>query len=307
MSFSSDDFTAEELKLIPEPEPEELQAMKDAGAIPAPAPSPSEPPSPAPAPEPSPAPPAPAPNAAAQPPAAPAPEPAPANDKPQGDMRVALRAARRGEARALDRAKAAEAELATLREKLPADQRQDNDGVDLSDAEMSALEAEFPAVAKVARAAKAASAAAQAALEAAAPAPAEQEFIPQALPPELQEAVDEVPDLLAWQHNPNQEVFERAKRMDGYLFADPVWKAKPVAERMAEVVKRVKQDMGIASPAPAPQRADPDAAIANAKRSDPNTLSDIGGGGGKEPPPDNRDRYSKMSEEAIMADLMIDG
>lgn len=284
-------FTADELSLIPKPEPEvEQQTTGQEGAPPAPAPAPaSEPPAPAPTEAATPSP-APAPAATPAPPA-PAPE-------PQGDVRAALRAARRGEHRAREEAERLRRENEELLKRVAATPNPD----ELSDEEIAQLEQDAPVMGKAARLIKKAAAAA-----APAPAPAQPEFVPPQFTPEIQEVIDGVPDLLTWQYQQDQSLFQAAVQQDTYLRTLPAWKDKPMAERFAEVVRRVKADSGAPSPAPTP-RTDPAAAIAAAPRTTPSTLSDIAGGGGApQTQASNLERFAKMSEDQILADLARGG
>ena len=145
-----------------------------------------------------------------------------------------------------------------------------------------------------------------------APAPPSQDFEPLSYSPAVQEVIDSVPDLLAWQYDPNaQDRFQRATEYDKALMHDPDWKGKSPTERFAEAAERTKRAFGAAaspSPAPAPSpsaaaaavRLDPAAAIAEAPASGPKGISDFRGGAPAAPtPPD----YSPMSDEEVMASL----
>lgn len=292
---AQDDFSTDELALIPPPDPDEQPLPGDEPPQPSTTGGASEnstPPQ----------------EQQQQPPAAAAPAPAAApaeQDKPKGDVRAALRAARRSEQQWREQAQQLKQQLDEALAKLPANARPE-DSTQVTDEELATLEVDYPVVAKAVRLAKQAAEA----VSASAPAATQQaaaEFMPPYLPPEFQEAVDEVPDLLAWQHDPDQSRFEAAKKVDAYLFGLAAWKDKPLTERLAEVARRVNADLGHA-PAPAPQRADPAAVIANLERPAPSTLSDLQGGSGKEPPPaSNVQRYAGMSEEQILADLLRGG
>lgn len=132
-------------------------------------------------------------------------------------------------------------------------------------------------------------------------------FQPRIAPPEVQEFIDQVPDLLTWQHDEkSQDKFARAVQYDEALILDPDWKDKPVAERYAEAARRTKAAFGIAD-APAPSaatpaapRTDPALALANAPVQGPKGISDFPGGApGNAPTLD----YRKMSDADIMASL----
>ena len=247
------------------------------------------------------------PAAAVDPAAAAAPAaPAQPTEAPQGDPRAALRASRRAERQARERAAQLEAELETLRKQVPRQPATNPD--DLTDAELAELEQDFPAMAKAARLARTA-AAATAAQQPTAHAPTQQpEFLPPVLPPELQDVVDGIPDLLTWQCDPDQTRFNMAKAMDGALLSHPKWKDAPPDARLAEVARRVNVELGAApAPQPSPSQQQPAATaaqvIASVPRQTPNTLSDIGAGGAGDENPLTLERMEKMSEDDLLAAL----
>lgn len=262
----------EEGETLP-PSDEEVPATPAAPAAPAATPPATPPAAPA------------APVAAATPPATP---PATTEPKPQGDLKAALRASRHAERMARERAERAERELEEARKAAPAPTPQKTE----LDAELETLEADVPPVAKVVKhLLKEVSELKQTAAAPAAPAaPAQPEFVPETLPPQLQEIVDENDALLSMQHDPNQDRWQLAKSIDGMLTTHPVWKAKPVADRLAEVVRRV--NLEVAPPVTA-------AAAAPAERSI-ESLSDLRGGVA---PANNTPDYSRMSDEDILASL----
>lgn len=217
---------------------------------------------------------------------------------PQGDVRAALRAARRAEQRARDEAARLKAENDALMAKLPGEQPEADP---MSDEEIARAERDFPLLGRTARYVKAQMTAAPAA----AASTQVDEFVPPLLPPVVQEIVDSSPDLLAWQHDPDQARFALAKSTDALLMQHPHWRDKPMAERLTEVVRRVRDELGAA--APAPSNPDPKALLAGVPRQSPETLSHIGGGGGKQPEAPASQRYMAMSEEAIVADLLRGG
>lgn len=209
--------------------------------------------------------------------------------------RRALRAARRGEAQALQQAERLKEELEALRKQVPAGQS-DSDAID--DAEIEAISADVPMVAKLARKLRALEQAIPAARQAAAP--AQPEFKPAILPVEVQDNVDANPTLLAWQHDPDQSRFQAAVAMDAYLAAQPTWANRPMSERFAEVARRVAADHGVA-PATQP---DPRAAIRSAPVARPNTLSDVPGSGGRQPITSTLERFvAAKSDDEILATL----
>lgn len=269
-----------------EPSPADASTTTEPSA--APAPAPAEAPAPAPAAD------APAPAPAA---AAPAPAAAPVEQpKPQGDPRAALRAARNAERRLRDENERLLRELEDARQgKKPVDTH-------ITDEELEQLEQDFPLQAKLVRRQREIEQQIAAQRPAA---PASTEFEAPSYRPEVQEVIDSVPDLVAWQYDPNaQDRFQRAVEYDKALLVDPDWKGRSVAERFAEAVERTKRAFG-ATPAPAPAPSaqpalDPAAALAAAPASGPRGISDFRGGGPAAPP--ERD-FSAMSDEEILASL----
>lgn len=277
--IASETFSAEEQALIP-PDDEAQAAAEPAGAPPAEAPAS--------------APTAPAAQvieqqAAVEPPAA----------QPTGDVRAALRAARRSEHRAREENERLRRENEALKAKVPAEP----DPNAISDDEVRQAERVDPLLGKVARLASRAIAAPAAAPTQQAPT---SEFSPPYLPPQVQEVVDDIPQLLAWQNSQDQTAFAAAIEADRYLRTVPAWRDKPLAERFAEVVKRVQQDHGDTT-AQQPTRTDPRAVIDGVPRQLPNTLSDIGGGAGKQTEQSKLQKWQApgVSDEQILADLML--
>ena len=284
--------------IVPEADPTEIPEG-NGEAAPAPAPVASET-APAPAaeapaaPEPAPAAPAPEPAAA---PAAPAEAPA----QPQGDTRAALRAARQAEKRLRAENERLHQENEALRQgKAPVD-------TSITDAELEELRENFPLQYKVVLSQREM----ERKLAAAAPAPQPDEFQPPAYDPSVQEVIDSVPDLVAWQFDPQaQDKFQRAIQYDAALAVDPDWKGRPVAERFAEAAERTKRALSQPAAAPTPStaapaapRLDPSAALAAAPVQGPKGISDFRGGAPASAPTAD---YSRMSDEAIMASLKPD-
>lgn len=235
---------------------------------------------------------------AAEPASAPAAAPA-----PQGDTRAALRAARHAEKRLRDENQRLADELNDLKARNP------QPDTAISDAELAQLEEDFPLQAKIVRQ--------QRELErrlAVQPAPrqAATEFEPLSYDPVVQDVIDGVPQLVAWQYDPAaQDKFGRAIEYDKALALDPDWANKPMAERFTEAARRVEAALGskpAASPTPsaapaaaAPAtRIDPAAAIAAAPAAGPKGISDFRGGAPANPPVTN---YAGMTDEQIMASL----
>jgi hypothetical protein len=239
--------------------------------------------------------------------AAEAPAAAPAEQG--GDVRGALRASRRAERQARDEAARLKAELEETRKQIPAPK---DDGV--TDAELAELEADMPLVAKALKETRALKASLP---KAPAPTPAaDPEFIPPTQPANVQDAIDEIPDLLTMQNDPDQSAFLLAVQTDSLLRVHPKWADKPLTERLAECARRVKSELGAsapapqppASPAPAPARRAPAAAVAEAPRAQPSTLSDIAGGAAPttESAPGVK-QFMDMSDEDMLAALARHG
>lgn len=230
-----------------------------------------------------------------------------AQNQSGGDLRQALRAARRSERQAREAARRAEEELEQLRQKVGAGAEETDPDADLQD---------FPQVAQALkrRDQEIATLREQLGSGAANNGTAQQpEFQPPQLPTEVQEVVDDVPGLLALQHNPDQTGWQMAVAIDQQLRLHPAWKDKPDAERFAEVARRATQELSqsqVTPPAPSRQEADPakviDAALKNAPRRQPETISDFGGTA-TEPEANNLARYQKMSDEDIVNDLLRGG
>jgi hypothetical protein len=228
----------------------------------------------------------------------------------KGNVNAALRAARRAERRALSEADRLREENERLRKQVPETPAATATD-DLSDEELAEIETDFPKIGKLARAVKNLAKAAPAATSAAAPAPSttdEPEFVPRQLPPELQDVVDGIPDLLGWQNDPDQTAFEMAVAADALLARHPTWKTKPLADRLAEVTRRVQADLGAGASQQANGGIDAvDEAIRNAPTRTPRSPSEIGGAGGREDTTNDLARFSRMSEDDIYAELSLRG
>ena len=133
----------------------------------------------------------------------------------------------------------------------------------------------------------------------------------------LQDDIDAVPALAEWQAA-DPEKWARAVELDKALINSPKWRGKSQVERFAHVTTLVADEFDIQTetPAPAaqrttPNRADPKAAIANARRTAPNTLSDFKSGApeanearlDRMPPTKALARMEEMSDEEIEAHL----
>jgi len=235
----------------------------------------------------------------------------PPEDEPTDKReRGALRAARRAERLSRQRADRAEQELAELRKTagLPAqgkDTEDDDDALVIAD-----LEEDQPEVARRLRAKSEQTARLKAeleALKASSGAKAkdddEDTFVPETLPDELQAQVDENRALQDMQYDPDQARWQFAKRVDGLLTAHPRWKSVPVAERLAEVVRRVKAELSDSQEAPNPKaKPTPARRAAPVEEDDdaPETLTGLRGG---EPGRTSAHNFSRMTDDQVMASL----
>lgn len=204
----------------------------------------------------------------------------------QGDTRAALRAARRDAKRANERAAQLEQEIADLKAGKPPVATQ------VTDEELAELDENFPVAAKLAREV----AALKAQLQQAAKDAPKDDFEPVRYDPDLQEVIDSVPDLVAWQYDPQaQASFHAAIEMDKYLNSLPEWRDKPLNERLAEVTRRVK-----ANAPPGEPKRDPQAVIDALTVDGPQRIGDFKGG--MQPDKSTPD-YSRMTDEEILATL----
>jgi len=213
----------------------------------------------------------------------------------QGSVKAALRASRAAERRMRDALAAKDAEIHALREgKAPV-------STEVSEADLAQMEQDFPSQAALVRN--------QRRLEQelaelrAAVKPAD--WQPPSYAPEIQMHIDEVPELLAWQNDKAQQnKFAAAIEHDKLLETDADWREKPVAERFAEAARRARAQFTPAPVTPATPRNDPAAVIAAAPMATPKGIGDFRGGGPANAPATD---FSKMSDEAVMASLPIEG
>lgn len=225
-------------------------------------------------------------------------------EKPQGDVRGALRASRQAERRLREEIKRRDEELEALRAgKAPVD-------TNVNAEELERLEADFPAVAKVVRQSQALQRELQELKATRQPDGGTDGFVPVEYEPHVQEVIDEVPDLLNWQHDPKaQDKFQRAVSYDAALFADPDWKDKTPVERFAEAARRTRVAFGLqpasgqpspSGPAPAQPQAPAAPDVTKLPVEGPKGISDFRGGAPATAPTLD---YSRMSDEAVMASL----
>ncbi len=230
--------------------------------------------------------------------------PAEAPAAPQGDTRGALRASRRSEHRLRGDVDSLRAEL-TARDQVIEDLKQGKAAPASTSTEFTVDEladiAEAPLYAKIVNKQRELDEK-MARLTVATP-KAEPEFVAATYDPEIQEVIDNVPDLLAWQYDPaGQEKFQLAVQHDNVLRVTPGWKDKSATERFAEAARLTKASFAT-TPTPAAQaaqRLDPAAVIAGIQADGPKGISDFRGGGTNAPPTAN---YAGMSDEQIMASL----
>jgi hypothetical protein len=163
--------------------------------------------------------------------------PAPAEG---GNPRAALRAARAAERKARDRADRLERENAELRAKVPNTESSAKPDQELLEdvkthapkvtAYIDELEAENER------------------LRQAAPkdATATPDFEAEVLDKDIQDEVDQVPELAEWQASKDkQDLWRRAKAADALLSQHVDWADKPMAERFAEAVSQAKKAAGL--------------------------------------------------------------
>lgn len=141
-----------------------------------------------------------------------------------------------------------EAQLAKLQEQLngsqPANQATADAVAEFTDEEIEAAETDFPLLAKLARTMRR-----QVQVQAAPQAPAAPAIDVQAL-------IDEHPLLAGWQAK-GGIAWQSAVTLDQQLKDDPTWGTKPIAERFAEVQRRIADEFGVATPKPAPAAKPP--------------------------------------------------
>lgn len=236
----------------------------------------------------------------------------------------ALQAERRNARSANARADRAEQELAAAQQQLTDLKSGKAPIADVTEDDVKQMEADFPDKGKQLRALWER---AQHAAPAPAPAPksGEDENDAQTV---TQEAIDQIPTLLAWQHDTDTTKFARAQEIDAVLLKSPKWAGKPAVERFAAVTEMVAEEFDLqfenpfkkakastsaspAAPAASPAAASTDPAQA-AARKPPESLSDFKGGVSADhgtidvaraTPQALVNRMSEMSDEEIDAHL----
>jgi hypothetical protein len=203
-------------------------------------------------------------------------------------------------------AKIQAAELTALRAAKAAPQQQEDEAV-LTDAELEALEADSPTLAKTLRAQQAAI---QALRNEITNVIKTQEAIVESettvIKSEIQTAIDSIPSLAAWQSAEDQTLWNEASRFDRLLRESPKYADVPFEERFKKVVELTQVSMGLepeTKPEPPAALSQEDikaaaqaklAAAAKAKR--PVSLSDIPGGA-----PPAVDEKAKVEDASIVA------
>lgn len=204
-----------------------------------------------------------------------------------GDLRAALRASRRAEKRAREEAERLRKDLEDARAG-----KAQTTSTDISDEELAQMEIDFPLQAKLVRKQREQEQELAALRQRAAPQP---EFEPVLYDPDVQEIIDSVPDLVAWQYDPQaQDKFIRAIEHDKLLLTKPEWQGKPDAERFAEAARLVKAETTPAT------RIDTAQLVANLPTQQPRQISDFRGGAR---PDQTLPDYTKMTDDQIMASL----
>lgn len=223
--------------------------------------------------------------------------------KPGGDLRAALRASRRAEHKARQDAARWQARV----QELEGSAGQSN-AADEIEAAMHEIDEDAPSVAKVVKAMQSKIDQLDARTVGAGQAQAESvQFEPLVFPPEVQEHIDSVPDLLAWQHDPDQTKFGMAQAEDNKLRLHPHWKDRPLEERFAEAARRVAREFQAPDTPERKQAVSAAQRVAEAARSAPASISDIGGGGGRQTQGTQLSRFMDMSDDDIFAELSRDG
>ena len=223
-------------------------------------------------------------------------------EAPKGEPRAALRAARRAEQRLRGEVDRLHQEIEQLKQGSNAPVMDTS----VTDAELAELDIDFPLQAKVVRRQRALEEQLNQTRAASAPT-AQPEFEPNSYDSAVQDVIDEVPELQAWQYNAAEQVkFQRAIDYDRALQMDPDWQGKPLAERFTEAVRRTNAALKPAttpvSAAPGTPRKNPADVIANLPVEGPKGISDFRGGAPSTAPTTN---YANMSDEAIMASLPV--
>jgi hypothetical protein len=227
-----------------------------------------------------------------------------AAEAPSHDRKI-VKAARAGERAAIRRAEAAEAELLRVKALLPAEQPKTLEPEVLADVERYAPEAASFIKDILAERDE---------LLKKQPKPVEAieepEFVPERLEnPEVQDVVDSLPELSAWQMTPEgQDNWNRAKQIDTLLRESPKWKGKPLADRLAEVIRMRKDELGEPSTPEVkkPTAADALAKIRTVAKTAPVSVSDVRGKSKPTTLTSKRAEWAGMTNEQLLAAMPED-
>lgn len=227
---------------------------------------------------------------------------------------AALQAERRSARAASARAERAERENAALKKEIE-DLRagRSKDQGTLTEEEVQRMETEFPEEGKKLRAAFERTKELEKQVAASKPKePTEQEIGDDP----VQEAIDQVPLLVEWQHDPQHaDKWQRSIELDNALQNSPKWKGKPAVDRFAHVAKLVADEFDIEVPQektpPAPKQAssektaakqsDPKQVAAKAERQPPSTLTDLKGGS---VPEHGQTDFKRMGPQQMLGKFM---
>lgn len=232
----------------------------------------------------------------------------------------ALQAERRSARQAAARAERVEKENERLKQEIE-DLRagKSKDSGELTEEEVQRMEADFPEVgAKMRKAFEAQEEARKAA------ATKTEDAVDEVGDDPVQEAIDQVPLLVEWQHDAqHKDKWQRAVAIDDVLKGSPKWKGKDPVERFTRVAEMVAEEFDIEVPKQGTQQASskqqqaqqaPAAkkAVESATRQPPSTLSDLKGGSvpdhgqadlTKMPPQRMLQRFMDMDTDAIDREL----
>jgi hypothetical protein len=224
-----------------------------------------------------------------------------AAEAPSHDRKI-VKAARAGERAALRRADALQAELDRVKALLPAEQPKA-----LKPEVMADLEGYAPEAATFIK--DILTEREQLLKQKPAPVQAiETEFVPERLEnAEVQDVVDSLPELSAWQMTPEgQDHWQRAKQIDTLLRESPKWKGKPLADRLAEVVRMRKDELGETSTPKKPTAAEAKAKIEQVAKTAPVSVSDVRGKSTPTTLTSKRADWATKTNEQLLAELPED-
>jgi len=226
-----------------------------------------------------------------------------AAEAPSHDRKI-VKAARAGERAALRRAEALEAEVARLKALVPTEQPKG-----LKPEELADIENYVPNAATFIKDVLAEN---EALKKRAAPAETidESSFTPEPIPDAVQDLIDDTPalaELGVWRTTKDaQGDWERAKQIDNLLRGSPKWKDKPLADRLAEVVRMRKDELGEASTSKKPTAAEAKAKIEQVAKTAPVSVSDVRGKSTPTTLTSKRADWATKTNEQLLAELPED-